>query len=55
MRQFYNLLKINNQGRNTTGLGTLGMLEEVVTWAITASVQNEGTKNNEERMIKKKE
>ena len=45
-RQFYDQIKINNQGRNKqegdhNKGGMLGLLEEVVTWAITANVPEE--------------
>lgn len=39
-RKFYDLSKIAQQGRNKQeeSLGSKGLLEEVVTWAITATV-----------------
>ena len=67
-RQFYDTIKVSNQGRNKQEMdaaktGTLGLLEEVVTWAITANAPTDKSAererhrelNDQERMLTRKE
>lgn len=63
-RLFYDTVKINNQGRNKQEMdsnkgGTMGLLEEVVSWAITANAQQakkyDGEYNNRDEEYRLRE